>query len=82
LQYAIGRMKSLDYAKVTHFQISSWLPIGFAKVSLRYGDFFWAYWKWPILPNNDILISQRRGEIMLYKAANQELAQVGFFGCL
>ena len=31
-----------------------------------------------ILPNFDILIAQRRGEIMLYKNADKTVKQVGF----
>ncbi|MCM4170141.1 PKD domain-containing protein [Arenibacter sp. TNZ] len=75
IQYAIGKNEILDYAKVT-----TQIPPDsdrFAKVSLKYGDFFEPT-EMAILPNNDILISQRRGEIMLYKAATKELSQVGF----
>ncbi len=34
--------------------------------------------KLPSLPNMDILITQRRGEILLYKNSDSSLAQAGF----
>ena len=75
INYAIGKNEILDYSKVT-----SQIPPDsdrFTKVTLKYGEFFEPT-EMAILPNNDILISQRRGEIMLYKDATQELSQVGF----
>ena len=75
IQYAIGDNEILDYSKAT-----SQIPPDsdrFTKVPLSVGGFFEPT-EMAILPNNDILISQRRGEIMLYKAATEELSQVGF----
>lgn len=75
INYAIGENQILDYAKAT-----TQIPPDtdrFTKVPLKYGDFFEPT-EMAILPNNDVLISQRRGEIMLYKAATKELSQVGF----
>ncbi|SMG09077.1 ThuA domain-containing protein [Arenibacter troitsensis] len=75
INYAIGKNEILDYSKVT-----SQIPPDsdrFTKVTLKYGEFFEPT-EMAILPNNDILISQRRGEIMLYKDATKELSQVGF----
>ena len=75
IKYAIAKNEILDYTKVT-----TQIPPDsdrFTKVPLKYGEFFEPT-EMAILPNNDILISQRRGEIMLYKAATQELTQVGY----
>jgi glucose/arabinose dehydrogenase/cytochrome c551/c552/type 1 glutamine amidotransferase len=75
IEYAIGKNQILDYSKAT-----TQIPPDsdrFTKVPLKYGEFFEPT-EMAILPNNDILISQRRGEIMLYKAATKELSQVGF----
>ncbi|MCM4151484.1 PKD domain-containing protein [Arenibacter sp. N53] len=75
IQYAIGKNEVLDYTKV-----STQIPPDtdrFTKVPLKYGEFFEPT-EMAILPNNDVLISQRRGEIMLYKAATKELSQVGY----
>jgi glucose/arabinose dehydrogenase/type 1 glutamine amidotransferase/cytochrome c551/c552 len=75
IQYAISKNNILDYTKAT-----TQIPPDsdrFTKVPLVGGEFFEPT-EMAILPNNDILISQRRGEVMLYKAATQELSQVGF----
>lgn len=75
IEYAIGKNQILDYSKVT-----TQIPPDsdrFTKVPLKYGEFFEPT-EMAILPNNDILISQRRGEIMLYKATTKELSQVGY----
>ena len=74
IKYAIGKNEILDYTKVT-----TQIPPDsdrFTKVPLKFGEFFEPT-EMAILPNNDILISQRRGEIMLYKDSTQELSQVG-----
>src|SRR5690606_9833719 len=49
----------------------------FTKNVLHTGEFFEPT-EMTILPNNDVLISQRRGELMLYKAADNSLKQVGY----
>jgi glucose/arabinose dehydrogenase/cytochrome c551/c552/type 1 glutamine amidotransferase len=75
INYAIGKNEILDYSKAT-----TQIPPDsdrFTKVPLKYGDFFEPT-EMAILPNNDVLISQRRGEIMLYKASTKELLQVGY----
>ncbi len=75
IQYAIGENKELDYR-----QAKSQLPPDedrFTKTQLSYGKFFEPT-EMTILPNLDILITQRRGEVMLYKNDSQELKQVGF----
>ncbi len=73
IEYAIGKNENLDYTKVT-----SQIPPDanrFGKVSLVGGEFFEPT-EMTVLPNGDILIAQRRGEIMRYDAATKELKQV------
>lgn len=73
IQYAIGANENLDYAKAT-----TQMPPDanrFSKVSLAYGEFFEPT-EMTILPDNDVLIAQRRGEIMLYKPETDSLTQV------
>ncbi|HEU5148172.1 MAG TPA: ThuA domain-containing protein [Chryseosolibacter sp.] len=75
IQYAIGENEELDYSEAT-----SQLPPDedrFTKTPLAYGKFFEPT-EMTILPNLDILITQRRGEIMMYKNDTKELKQVGF----
>ncbi len=75
IQYAIGENNNLDYSKVT-----SQIPPEadrFSKVTLSIGEFFEPT-EMTILPNNDVLIAQRRGEIMLFKEETKELKQVAF----
>ena len=65
INYAIGDNLQLDYNKV-----GSQIPPDtdrFAKVPLTVGEFFEPT-EMAILPNNDVLIAQRRGEIMHYNA--------------
>src|SRR5690606_16004575 len=73
IQYAIGENKILDYKKAT----SQIPPAGdrFSKVVLTQGKFFEPT-EMTILPNNDVLVSQRRGEIMLYDSDKRELREV------
>ena len=76
IQYAIGDNKELDYAKA-----KTQLPPDegrFTKTQLVVGEFYEPT-EMTILPNLDILIIQRRGEIMLYKHDTKKLKQVGFF---
>ena len=75
LQYAIGDHRKLDYSKA-----KTQVPPEdnrFSKTQLVTGEFFEPT-EMTILPNFDILVLQRRGEIMLYKAATQKVKQVGF----
>ena len=75
IQYAIGDNRVLDYAKAT-----TQLPPDdnrFTKTQLSQGDFFEPI-EMTILPNMDILVIQRRGEIMLYKNDTKKVKQVGF----
>ena len=75
IQYAIGKNLELDYGKAT-----SQIPPDadrFTKKVLVEGEFFEPT-EMAVLPNNDVLIAQRRGEIMLYSNETQELKQVAF----
>ncbi len=75
IQYAIGENKNLNYSKAT----SQYAPDEdrFAKVSLVEGTFFEPT-EMTILPNYDVMVAQRRGELLLYKADTKKVKQVGF----
>ncbi|MBN8858395.1 MAG: ThuA domain-containing protein [Sphingobacteriales bacterium] len=75
IQYAIGDNNNLNYSKAT----AQYPPDEdrFTKTPLIQGEFFEPT-EMTILPNFDILITQRRGEIMLYKNETKTLKQVGF----
>lgn len=76
IQYAIGENLTLDYSKAT-----SQLPPDidrFSKVVLSEGEFFEPT-EMTILPNNDVLIGQRRGEVLLYSAEREEITEVAKF---
>jgi glucose/arabinose dehydrogenase/cytochrome c551/c552/type 1 glutamine amidotransferase len=73
IQYAIGENLQLDYRKATT-QIPPDID-RFSKVTLTSGQFFEPT-EMAVLPNNDVLISQRRGEIMFYNDATKELKEV------
>jgi glucose/arabinose dehydrogenase/cytochrome c551/c552/type 1 glutamine amidotransferase len=73
IEYAIGDNLNLDYAKV-----KSQIPPDadrFAKVVLSEGQFFEPT-EMAVLPNGDVLISQRRGEVVLFNNETQELKEV------
>lgn len=75
IQYAIGDNEELNYSKA-----KTQLPPAedrFTKTSLVQGEFFEPT-EMTILPNFDILIAQRRGEIMLYKNDTKKVKQVGY----
>lgn len=75
INYAIGKNLELDYTKAK----SQTPPEAdrFSKVVLSKGQFFEPT-EMTVLPNNDVLIAQRRGEILLFSDADQELSQVAF----
>ncbi|MDB4292200.1 ThuA domain-containing protein [Maribacter sp.] len=73
IQYAIGANENLDYSKAVS-QIPPEID-RFSKNVLVEGQFFEPT-EMTILPDNDVLIAQRRGEIMLYKADTRELTEV------
>ncbi|QEC66881.1 PKD domain-containing protein [Panacibacter ginsenosidivorans] len=75
IQYAIGDNAELDYSKA-----KTQLPPAedrFTKTPLVQGEFFEPT-EMTILPNFDILVGQRRGEIMLYKNDTKKLKQAGY----
>ncbi|MDB5150494.1 MAG: hypothetical protein JWQ57_4514 [Mucilaginibacter sp.] len=76
IKYAIGENKELNYGKA-----KTQLPPDedrFKKTQLSTGEFFEPT-EMTILPNFDIMVIQRRGEIMLYKHDTQKVKQVGLF---
>lgn len=75
IRYAIGDHEELDYSKA-----KSPIPPDedrFVKTQLTLGTLYEPT-EMTILPNFDILILQRRGEIMLYKHDSRQVKQVGF----
>lgn len=75
IEYAIGHFEPLNYSKVTIDY-----PPGenhFTKQVLAQ-DHFYEPTEMTVLPNLDILVLQRRGEIMLYKQATGAIKQAGF----
>ncbi|MEO8721768.1 MAG: ThuA domain-containing protein [Ginsengibacter sp.] len=75
IQYAMGDNKMLDYAKVKTPATPA--EDRFTKVSLVQGTFFEPT-EMTILPNLDVMVAQRRGEIMLYKNDTKKVKQVGY----
>lgn len=75
IEYAIGHYTPLDYTKA----ITPYPPSEdhFTKHMLV-TDTFYEPTEMTILPNLDILILQRRGEIMLYKQETGKVKQAGF----
>ena len=74
IQYAIGDNKKLDYGKCTTLRVPE--ENRFVKTMLNEGTLFEPT-EMTILPNLDILILQRRGEIMLYKHDTKTVKQAG-----
>ncbi len=75
IKYAIGENLELDYTKA-----KSQLPPDedrFSKTQLSQGEFLEPT-EMAVLPNLDVLVVQRRGEIMLYKNDSKKVSQVGF----
>lgn len=75
ITYAIGDNEVLDYKKA-----KTQLPPEedrFSRVQLTIGEFFEPT-EMTILPNFDILVVQRRGEILLYKNETKKVKQAGF----
>ncbi|WP_396634150.1 ThuA domain-containing protein [Maribacter sp. R86514] len=73
IEYAIGENLELDFSKVT-----SQIPPDadrFAKVTLSEGQFFEPT-EMTVLPNGDVLVAQRRGEVILYNDETKELNEV------
>ncbi len=75
IQYAIGENNNLDYSKA-----KTQMPPEadrFMKTQLVSGEFYEPT-ELTVLPNLDVVIIQRRGEVMLYKNDTKKLKQVGF----
>ena len=75
IQYAIGQNVSLNYSKAKTPMVPE--ENRFVKTVLNIGTLYEPI-AMTILPNLDILISQRRGEVMLYREKTQSLSQAGF----
>lgn len=75
IQWAIGDHVKLNYARATTEHIPE--ENRFVKTQLITGTFFEPT-ELTVLPNLDVLIAQRRGEIMLYKNDTKKIKQVGF----
>jgi glucose/arabinose dehydrogenase/cytochrome c551/c552 len=75
IQYAIGDNLELDYKKVHTPKTPE--QERFTKTILKQGVFFEPT-EMTILPNLDVLITQRRGEILLYKKSDTSISQAGF----
>lgn len=75
IQYAMGTQKRLNYTNCTTLREPE--ENRFVKTQLVTGTFFEPT-EMTILPNFDVLIAQRRGEIMLYKNETKTVKQVGY----
>lgn len=75
IKYAMDDNKELDYAKVKTPPTPA--EDRFTKTTLVQGTFLEPT-EMTILPNLDILVGQRRGEIMLYNHATRQVKQVGY----
>lgn len=74
IQYAIGNNMKLDYGNAKTQRVPE--EDRFTKTNLAVGKFFEPT-ELTVLPNLDILITQRRGEIMLYKNSDSSIRQAG-----
>jgi glucose/arabinose dehydrogenase/cytochrome c551/c552 len=73
IEYAIGENRELDYSKTNSKRVPE--ANRFAKTMLSVGEFTEPT-EITVLPNLDILITQRRGEIMLYSNETKEVSEV------
>ncbi|WP_163377549.1 ThuA domain-containing protein [Cyclobacterium sp. SYSU L10401] len=73
IKYAIGENKKLDYSTATSKRVPE--ADRFEKVTMVRGEFTEPT-EMAILPNLDVLIAQRRGEILLYKAGDSTANQI------
>lgn len=74
IQYAIGENHKLDYKKVKNLKTPE--EERFTKTILKQGMFFEPT-EFTILPNLDILIVQRRGEVLLYNHQDTSITEAG-----
>ena len=75
IKYAIGENNNLNYSRATTLKVPD--ENRFDKIKMVSGQFYEPM-EMSILPNLDILVAQRRGEIMLYKKGDSVIKQVGF----
>jgi glucose/arabinose dehydrogenase/cytochrome c551/c552 len=75
IQYAIGNNKNLDYDDATTLRVPE--EDRFTKKMLTQGGFTEPT-EMTILPNFDILVAQRRGELMMLKNGDTAVKQVGY----
>jgi glucose/arabinose dehydrogenase/cytochrome c551/c552 len=75
IQYAIGNNSKLNYSKAKSQAIPE--ENRFVKTTLSQGRFYEPT-EMAILPNFDILVTQRRGEILRYSDKTKDVKQVGF----
>ncbi|MEO6630607.1 MAG: ThuA domain-containing protein, partial [Mucilaginibacter sp.] len=75
IKWAIGDHVKLNYGKVTTARVPE--DNRFAKTQLVTGTFYEPT-ELTVLPNLDVLITQRRGEILLYKNDTKTIKQAGF----
>ena len=75
IQYSIGDNKKLDYGNAKTLRVPD--EDRFTKTTLAVGKFFEPT-ELTVLPNLDVLISQRRGEILLYKNGDSGIKQAGY----
>ena len=74
IQYAIGDNNELDYDKAVSQKVPE--ENRFVRTTLTEGTLFEPT-EIAVLPNLDVLISQRRGELMLYSDKSKSVKQVG-----
>lgn len=75
IQYSIGNNEELDYSKA-----KTQMPPDedrFVKTNLSQGEFFEPT-EMTILPNFDVIVVQRRGEVLLYKNDSKKIKPAGF----
>lgn len=75
IKYAMGSNQTLDYSKATTIRVPE--ENRFTKNVLITGEFFEPT-EMTVLPDLNILIAQRRGEIMYFNQTSHKLSQVGF----
>ncbi|MCE7053083.1 ThuA domain-containing protein [Algoriphagus sp. AGSA1] len=73
INYAIGGNKELNYSKARSKKVPE--ENRFSKTMLALGDFTEPT-ELTVLPNLDILVAQRRGEILYYNSQTEELSEV------
>jgi cytochrome c len=76
IRYAIGDNKNLDYSKAKTQRVPE--ENRFEKKTLVIGEFTEPT-EMTILPNLDILIAQRRGEVLLYKNGDSTVKEIAKF---